>query len=113
MLTFLINCYREYTIIEEFDLCEKLFWQCAVCLSTEFITFFYATVLLADLMKDRPHKTEGFDSVIVVDGVPQVGPERFEKLQSFITKIYSKFGEIVNEYYPKNENGQTKGWAHF
>lgn len=64
-------------------------------------------------MKDRPQKVEGFDSVIVVDGVPQVGPDRFEKLQSFITKIYSKFGEIVNEYYPKNENGQTKGWVNF
>jgi len=45
----------------------------------------------------------------VVDGVPQVGPERLEKLTTVINKIFSKFGTIVNEYYPTNENGQTKG----
>lgn len=49
------------------------------------------------------------ESVIVVDGVPQVEPERLEKLQSVISKVLGKFGTIVNQYYPKNENGYTKG----
>lgn len=61
-------------------------------------------------MRQKPKETDGVESVIVVDGVPQVGPERLEKLQSVINKIFGKFGSIVNEYYPKNENGQTKGY---
>ncbi|PSN32301.1 Eukaryotic translation initiation factor 3 subunit B [Blattella germanica] len=66
--------------------------------------------LLGDLMKQKPHETDGVESVIVVDGVPQVGPERLEKLTSVVNKIFSKFGTIINEYYPTNENGHTKGY---
>jgi translation initiation factor 3 subunit B len=65
--------------------------------------------LLGDLLKQKPRETDGVESVIVVDGVPQVGPERLEKLTTVINKIFSKFGTIVNEYYPTNENGHTKG----
>ena len=65
--------------------------------------------LLGDLLKQKPRETDGVESVIVVDGVPQVGPERIEKLTTVINKIFSKFGTIVNDYYPTNENGQTKG----
>lgn len=66
--------------------------------------------LLDDILRQKPKETDGVESVIVVDGVPQVGPERLEKLQSVINKIFGKFGAIVNDYYPKNENGQTKGY---
>ena len=45
----------------------------------------------------------------MVDGIPQVGPDRFEKLIGVINKIFSKMGTIVNEYYPKTEAGVTKG----
>lgn len=65
--------------------------------------------LLGDLLKDRPNEKDGVESIIVVDGIPQVGPERFDKLQSVIAKFFSKFGNIINEYFPKNEAGQTKG----
>lgn len=65
--------------------------------------------LLADILAERPKELDGFESVIVVDGVPQVGPDRLEKLQVVIAKIYNKFGTIVNEFYPKNEQGFTKG----
>uniref|UniRef100_A0AAZ3SXJ9 Eukaryotic translation initiation factor 3 subunit B n=1 Tax=Oncorhynchus tshawytscha TaxID=74940 RepID=A0AAZ3SXJ9_ONCTS len=41
------------------------------------------------------------DSVVVVDNVPQVGPERLEKLKNVIHKIPSKFGKITNEFYPR------------
>ncbi|KAL1116208.1 hypothetical protein AAG570_005703 [Ranatra chinensis] len=67
--------------------------------------------LLGDLLSERPCETDGFDNVIVIDGIPQVGPERFEKLQGVITRMYSKYGTIINVYYPKTENGHTKGYV--
>lgn len=66
--------------------------------------------LLGDLLKQKPKETDGVESVIVVDGVPQVGPDRIEKLKSVINKIFIKFGTIVSDYYPVNENGHTKGY---
>ncbi|KOB71696.1 Eukaryotic translation initiation factor 3 subunit B [Operophtera brumata] len=66
--------------------------------------------LLADLLEQKPKESDGYENVIVIDGCPQVGPERLEKLQSVITKIFSKFGKIVNEYYPTQENGATAGF---
>ncbi|XP_049801435.1 eukaryotic translation initiation factor 3 subunit B [Schistocerca nitens] len=66
--------------------------------------------LLGDLLMQKPRETDGVESVVVVDGVPQVGPERFEKLSSVINKLFSKVGVIVNEYYPKTEDGTTKGY---
>jgi translation initiation factor 3 subunit B len=66
--------------------------------------------LLGDILKQQPKETDGVESVIVVDGVPQVGPDRIEKLKSVINKIFIKFGTIVNEYYPVTETGHTKGY---
>ena len=62
-------------------------------------------------MVSKPKETDGVESVIVVDGVPQVGPDRLEKLKGVIHKIFGKVGPIVSEYYPCNENGQTKGYV--
>jgi len=67
--------------------------------------------LLGDLLKDHPSEKAGVESIIVVDGIPQVGPERFDKLKAVIIKFFNKFGEIINEYFPKNETGQTKGYV--
>merc|ERR1719369_2236106 len=61
-------------------------------------------------MKQKPKESDGVDSVIVVDGIPCVGAERTEKLKNVIRKIYSKFGNLVNEYYPVDEEGNTKGY---
>ncbi|XP_025835515.1 eukaryotic translation initiation factor 3 subunit B-like [Agrilus planipennis] len=66
--------------------------------------------LLGDILKDKPKETDGVESVVVVDGCPQIGPERLEKLQSVVNKIFGKFGDIVNSYYPVNEKNQTKGY---
>lgn len=74
-----------------------------------FNLIFLFAELLGDILKQKPSETDGVESVIVVDGVPQVEPERLEKLQSVISKVLGKFGTIVNQYYPKNENGYTKG----
>lgn len=67
------------------------------------------TELLGDLLRTKPTETDGVESVIVVDGIPQVGEDRFEKLSVVISKFFSKIGPIVNEYYPKTETGATKG----
>lgn len=65
--------------------------------------------LLGDVLQKRPKVSDGVDTVIIVDGVPQVNPERFDKLKVVITKIFAQFGKILNDYYPKTENGHTKG----
>ncbi|XP_041363161.1 eukaryotic translation initiation factor 3 subunit B-like [Gigantopelta aegis] len=65
--------------------------------------------LLADLWRSKPKSTDGIDSVVVVDNVPSVGPDRLEKLQNVLHKLFSKFGKIVNEHYPM-EDGKTKGY---
>lgn len=64
--------------------------------------------LLGDVLKEKPLEADGIDSVIVVDNVPQVGPDRLEKLKNVIHKIFSKFGRITNEFYP-DADGKTKG----
>ncbi|XP_025778958.1 eukaryotic translation initiation factor 3 subunit B [Puma concolor] len=69
-----------------------------------------ALELLGDILKDRPQEADGIDSVIVVDNVPQVGPDRLEKLKNVIHKIFSKFGKITNDFYPE-EDGKTKGYT--
>ncbi|KPP69518.1 eukaryotic translation initiation factor 3 subunit B-like [Scleropages formosus] len=65
--------------------------------------------LLEDILRERPQEADGIDSVIVVDNVPQVGPERLEKLKNVVHKIFSKFGKITNDFYPEAE-GKTKGY---
>lgn len=66
--------------------------------------------LMPDIMKLRPKETDGVESVVVVDGVPVVGGDRVEKLKNVIRKIYSKFGKLVNEHYPLEADGNTKGY---
>ena len=64
--------------------------------------------LLGDLLKSKPKESDGIDNIIVVDNVPQVGPDRQEKLSKVIRKLFEKFGKIVNEYYPMDDE-TTKG----
>lgn len=73
-------------------------------------SYIYNTLLelVGDILKQKPKETDGVESVIVVDGVPQVGPDRLEKLQNVIHKFFSKFGNVVNSHYPTNEKGCTK-----
>lgn len=66
--------------------------------------------LVADVLKERPTEYDGFDSVIVVDNVPKVGPERLEKLQNVVRKIFQNFGKIRTEHYPMND-GKTSGYV--
>ncbi|KAK7113407.1 eukaryotic translation initiation factor 3 subunit B-like [Littorina saxatilis] len=65
--------------------------------------------LLGDLLKKKPKATDGIDNVIVVDNIPEVGPERLEKLKNVVKKLYSKFGKVVNDFYPM-DGDKTKGY---
>lgn len=66
--------------------------------------------LLPELYRKKPREPLSFDNVIVVDHIPQVGPDRIEKLKSIVKKLYSKFGKIVGEpYYALDDKGFTTG----
>lgn len=73
------------------------------------LVLFVFLELLGDILKSKPKETDGVESVIIVDGVPKVGPERVEKLKNVLHKLYSNFGKIVTVEYPLDENGLTKG----
>ena len=62
-----------------------------------------------DLIRPHPKETDGAESIVVIDGVLQVGTERIEKLQNVLRKFFQKFGKITNEYYPLNADGSTTG----
>ncbi|KAH0546149.1 eukaryotic translation initiation factor 3 subunit B-like [Cotesia glomerata] len=66
--------------------------------------------LLPDVLAQKPSETDGVESVIVVDGTPQVEPERLEKFNNLTNKVFGKFGTIVNRFYPKNDKEITKGY---
>jgi len=66
--------------------------------------------LMPEIMRQKPRESDGVDSVIVVDGVPVVGTDRVEKLKNVIRKTFGKFGKLVNEHYPTDDDGKTKGY---
>ena len=68
------------------------------------------TELMADLLEQKPEEETSLDNIIVVDNAPIVGPDRMGKLKNVLKKIFQRFGEIVTEYYPTNENDESKGY---
>ena len=72
-------------------------------------THMQSTELLADLLKQKPTIETGYDTIIVVDNAPKVGPERMGKLKNVLNKVFSRFGVIVSQEYPIDENGVFKG----
>lgn len=68
--------------------------------------------LLGDLLKQKPHETDGIDSVIIIDNIPKVGPEKQDKLKNMIRKIFGKFGKIQTEFFPL-DGDTTKGYKIF
>ncbi|KAK2557121.1 Eukaryotic translation initiation factor 3 subunit B [Acropora cervicornis] len=66
--------------------------------------------LLGDILSEKPVEVSGTDRVIVVDNVPVIPPDRLEKLKNVIRKVFSKFGKIIMEHYPQDENLHTKGF---
>merc|ERR1719474_163485 len=64
---------------------------------------------VGDILEQRPKESDSLDTVIIVDNIPVVGPDRIEKLKNIIRKVFSKFGNVVNEYYPE-QDGKTTGY---
>lgn len=79
------------------------------CLFSADLFVLYDAELLADLMKDKPLVETGYDNIIVVDNAPKVGPDRMVKLQSVLNKVFGRFGNIVSQDYPVDEDGVFKG----
>eukprot|EP00741_Cyanophora_paradoxa_P015119 tig00020848_g14590.t1 len=62
---------------------------------------------------DEVQPEAGFDSIIVVDGLPVVDQDKYEKLVNVVRKIFSQIGAIRENglYMPKDAKGATKGFA--
>ena len=54
--------------------------------------------------EDSAEFGQDFGTVIVVDNLPQVAKEKFDKLEGVIRKIYSQFGVIKDDglWMPKD-----------
>jgi len=53
----------------------------------------------------------GFAKIIVVDNIPVVPPEKYEKLRNVLTKIFGTIGTIRELYMPLDDHNVTKGYA--
>ena len=62
-------------------------------------------------MSNEPRLDRSCDRIIVIDNIPVVGQEKKDKLRQILTKLLTKYGTIVNEYYPESENGNLKGYC--
>ena len=69
----------------------------------------FCAELLGDILKEKPVLDLSIDNVIVVDNAPKVKMDRLAKLESVLTKVFSKFGDVLNQYHPTDSNGVTKG----
>ena len=56
------------------------------------------SVLMPDLLRQRPKESDGVDNVVLVDGIPSVSADRLEKLKSVLRKIFSKVSRCFPEF---------------
>lgn len=69
-------------------------------------------ISVQDLYRERPAEAAGLESVIVVDNIPVVAPERLEKLKGVLNKAFAPFGETNAWEFPTDsETGKTKGFV--
>ena len=66
---------------------------------------------MGDKLSQRPEEDTSLENIIVVDNAPKVGPDRLNKLKAVLKKIFQRFGTIVTEFYPVNEDNETKGYV--
>ena len=54
---------------------------------------------------------EGFDTFVVIDGLPQVPQESADRLQSFLLRKLKSAGKAKEDgvFMPMGENGLTEG----
>lgn len=63
-------------------------------------------------MATEPRLDRSIDRMIVIDNIPKVGQDKKEKLRTVINKLLAKYGNIINEYYPEEKDGTTKGYIN-
>lgn len=51
----------------------------------------------SDLEEEAPQLDESLANVLVVDGLPEVEKEKFDKLMGVVRKIFSQVGNLINE----------------
>ena len=89
-----------------------LFWQGLSSTdesASELLSVCLYVELLKDLLQERPVEEADLDTIIVVDNAPKVGPDRMSKLKIVLNKVFARFGEIVTQDYPTDDNGIFKG----
>ncbi|XP_074290101.1 eukaryotic translation initiation factor 3 subunit B-like [Silene latifolia] len=67
-----------------------------------------------DLREEEVEFEQGFGNIVVVDNLPQVLPEKFDKLEAVIRKIYSQMGVIKENgfWMPVDEKtGKSLGYC--
>ncbi len=69
------------------------------------------TELLGEFLKQKPVEDTSYANIIVVDNAPKVGPDRMAKLQGVLNKVFGRFGSIVSQDYPVDDEGNFKGWV--
>ena len=69
----------------------------------------YASDTEEEEIEEQPVQQD-FKTAIVVDNLPVVGDDRYEKLLGVLRKMFSQFGAISNIDMPK-KNGKTVGFA--
>lgn len=52
----------------------------------------------------------GFSKIIIVDNIPIIPQEKFEKLKNLLLKIFNTIGTVKQIYMPKDEKNITKGY---
>ena len=68
------------------------------------------TELLGDILRQKPKESDATEAVVIIDGLPEVGPDRIDKLKGLMRKLFKDFGGgIVNDHYPLSAEGKTKG----
>ena len=72
---------------------------------------FICVELLGDLLRNKPTLDTSQDTLVVIDNAPKVKPELMEKLKRILRKVVGKFGTILSEYYPVDENNVFKGYV--
>jgi translation initiation factor 3 subunit B len=53
----------------------------------------------------------GFPKVVVVDNIPIVPSEKYDKLKSVLSKIFSSVGPVKEFILPQDAEKVTKGYA--
>ncbi|XP_075263458.1 eukaryotic translation initiation factor 3 subunit B-like [Convolutriloba macropyga] len=67
--------------------------------------------LLQEFYARKPTERDLHENVIIVDNVPQVPPEKLEKLKNYAGKTFKAYGDVLDIFFPQGENNMTKGFA--